>query len=78
MARNTSDTPATMRADVEHAPGVRKRMRFLVANGGEGGHHHVETIEPGPALNEVKSRCARENDNRKSESQPAADCEELS
>jgi hypothetical protein len=46
-------------------------MRFLVADGGEGGHHHVKAIEPGPALNEVKSRRARENDNRERQSNQA-------
>jgi hypothetical protein len=30
-------------------------MDFLVADGGEGGDHHVKAVEPRPAFNEVKA-----------------------
>ena len=60
MPRNTSETPDDDQADVEYASGVRERMDFLVANGGEGSDHHVEAIEPGPAFDEVKAGGADE------------------
>jgi len=37
-------------------------MNFLISNGGERGHYHVEAIKPGPALNEVKTRRAHQHD----------------
>jgi hypothetical protein len=30
-------------------------MNFLVSDGGESRNHHVETIEPWPSLDDVKS-----------------------
>src|SRR5512140_3349311 len=37
-------------------------MGFLISDGGEGGDHHVKAIEPGPSLNEVKARGARQRE----------------
>lgn len=39
-------------------------MRLLIADGRQRSDHHVETVEPGPALDEVKPRGPRENDAR--------------
>src|SRR5215467_14277006 len=36
-------------------------MRLLVADGGQGCDHHVEPIEPRPALDEMKARRASDN-----------------
>ena len=49
--RNANDN----QANVEHAPRVGEGVSFLISDGGEGRYHHVETIEPGPTLDEVKA-----------------------
>ncbi len=36
-------------------------MELAVADGGDGGQHHVEAVEPRPALEEVKSGHADED-----------------
>ena len=37
-------------------------MNFLISNGGERGHYHVEAIKPWPAFNKVKTRRAHQHD----------------
>src|ERR1017187_6165077 len=44
--------------DVEHAPGVRQGMYFLISDRGQRNDNHVETIEPGPSLDVVKAQRA--------------------
>src|ERR1035437_1316192 len=44
--------------DVEHAPGVRQGMYFLISDRGQRNDDHVETIEPGPSLDVVKAQRA--------------------
>src|ERR1019366_9049786 len=44
--------------DIEHAPGVRQGMYFLVSDSGQRSDDHVETVEPGPSLDVVKAERA--------------------
>ncbi len=37
-------------------------MDLLISDGGEGGNHHVEAIEPGPSLDEVKAGGAHQRE----------------
>jgi hypothetical protein len=39
-------------------------VHFLIANGGEGSHHHVEPVEPRPALDVVISGGAHQGQPR--------------
>ena len=36
-------------------PDWRQRVHFGVADGGDGGQHHVKAVEPGPALDQVET-----------------------
>ena len=59
-----SSTSADTRDDderVEDAAHVRKRMDLAVSDGGDGGQHHVEAVEPRPAFDEVESGDADED-----------------
>src|SRR5208282_2569309 len=47
--------------DVEHAPGMRQGMYFLISDCGQRSDDHVETVEPGPSLDVVKAQRAEAN-----------------
>src|ERR1019366_18794 len=40
---------------VKDAAHVRERMDLAISNGGNGGQHHVEAVEPWPAFDEMKA-----------------------
>jgi hypothetical protein len=53
----------------EDAAHVRQRMDLAVSDGGDGGQHHVEAVEPAPAFDEMEAGDADEDQGQQRQEQ---------